>query len=60
MPEQDNVWSSVFNRIQLQHAIVNNEIEALFSKGIIKRSSHEPGEFISPIFLRPKLDGTYG
>ena len=48
-PEQDNVRSSVFNRTQ--HAIVANEIETLIS--------HEPGEFISPIFLRPKPDGTY-
>lgn len=57
MPEQHNMWSSVFNRIQ--NAIVDNEIEALISKGVIKRSSHKPGEFISPIFLRPKPDGTY-
>ena len=56
-PEQDNVRSSVFNRIQ--HAIVANEIETLISKGVVKHSSHEPGEFISPIFLRHKPDGTY-
>ena len=35
------------------------EIETLVNKGVIKHSSHEPGEFISPIFLRPKPDGTY-
>ena len=56
-PEQDNVRSSVFNRIQ--HAIVANEIETLISKEVVKHSSHEPGEFISPIFLRHKPDGTY-
>ena len=49
--EQDNVRSSVFNRAQ--HAIVAKEIE-----GVIKPSRHEQGEFISPIFLRPELDGT--
>ena len=49
--------SSVFNR--MQHAIVANEIETLISKGVVKHSSREPGEFISPIFLRPKPDGTY-
>ena len=35
------------------------EIETLLNKGVIIPSSHEPGEFISPIFLRPKPDGTY-
>ena len=55
-PEQDNVRSSVFNR--MQYAIVANEIETLISKGVAKHSCHEPGEFISPRFLRPKPDGT--
>ena len=35
------------------------EIQKLLSKGIIVTSSHEPGEFISPIFLRPKPDGSH-
>lgn len=48
-PEQDNVRSSVFNRVQ--QAIVAKEIETLLNKGVIKPSCHEPGEFISPIFL---------
>jgi len=43
----------------MQHAIVAKEIETLINKGVVKPSSHEPGEFISPIFLRPKPDGTY-
>ena len=48
-PEQDNVRSSVFNR--MQHSIVASEIETLISKGVFKHSSHEQGECISPIFL---------
>jgi len=56
-PEQDNVRSSMFKR--MQHAIVANEIETLINKGVVKHSRHEPGEFISPIFLQPKPDGTY-
>ena len=47
----------MFNRVQ--QAIVAKEIETLLNKGVIKPSCHEPGEFISPIFLRPKPDGTY-
>ena len=56
-PEQENVRSSVFNHVQ--QAIVAKEIETLLNKGVIKPSCHEPGEFISPTFLRPKPDGTY-
>ena len=56
-PEQNNVRSSVFNR--MQHVIVANEMETLLSKGVVKHSSHEPGEFISTIFLRPKPDGAF-
>jgi hypothetical protein len=28
-------------------------------KGVISQTLHEPGEFISRIFIRPKKDGTY-
>ena len=56
-PQQDNVQSSVFNHVQ--QAIAAKEIETLLNKGVIKSSCHEPGEFISPIFLRPEPDGTY-
>ena len=56
-PEQDSVRSSVFNHVQ--QAIVAKEIETFPNKGVIKPSCQEPGEFISPIFLWPKPDGTY-
>ena len=56
-PQQHNVRASLFN--QKQQAIVTKEIETLISKGVIVQSSHEPGEFISPIFIRPKPDDTY-
>ena len=42
-----------------EHAIVEKEIHTLLEKGVIQGSLHEPGEFISPIFLRPKSDGSY-
>jgi hypothetical protein len=40
-------------------AIIGNEINKLLSKGIIIPSIHEPGEFISSVFLRLKKDGSY-
>ncbi|CAB4016914.1 Hypothetical predicted protein [Paramuricea clavata] len=40
-------------------AEVDNEIAKLLRKGIIEKSQHEPGEYISPIFLKEKKDGSY-
>ena len=56
-PKQNNVRPSKFSRDQ--QVIVANEIQNLLKKGVIKPSAHEPGEFISPIFLRAKSDGTH-
>ena len=36
---------------------INTEIERLFGKEVIEQVSHEPGEIISPIFVRAKKDG---
>ena len=38
---------------------IDNEISKLLQKGVVKPSYHEEGEFISPIFVTPKLDGGY-
>ena len=38
---------------------VDNELLKLLAKGVIKKSQHEDGEFISNIFLRLKPNGTY-
>ena len=35
---------------------VDSEIQKFLEKGIVKPSTHEPGEFISNIFLRPKKE----
>jgi hypothetical protein len=40
-------------------AIIAEEIKTLLAKEIIVQSVHEQGEFISPIFLRPKPDGSH-
>lgn len=42
-----------------QHEFVMQEITRLLDKKVIRRSCHEEGEFISPIFLRPKNDGKF-
>ena len=42
-----------------EHKFVLQEIKRLSDKKIIKESYHEEGEFISPIFLRPKSDGGF-
>jgi hypothetical protein len=39
--------------------IIENEIKKLLVKGVVIPSTHEPGEFISSIFLRCKKDGSY-
>ena len=41
-----------FNEKEL--IIIDKEIEKLLAKGVLVHSQHEPGEFISPIFLRLK------
>ena len=38
---------------------VDSQIHKFLQKGIIIESSHEQGEFISNIFLRPKKDGSF-
>lgn len=38
---------------------VRTEVQKLLDKGVIVICAHEDGEFVSPIFLRPKNDGTH-
>ena len=39
-------------------SLVDEEIFALLDKGVIVPCTHQPGEFILPIFTLPKNDGT--
>lgn len=57
LPVQSRYRPSMFSFEEEQ--IVQQEIATLLLKGVIQRSSHEPGEFISTIFLRPKADGSF-
>lgn len=38
---------------------MNLEIKRLQGLGVIETCTHEPGEFVSPIFLRPKKNGAF-
>ena len=42
-----------------EDVFIESEIQNLLKKGVIRNSSHEPGEFISPIFPRDKSYGGY-
>ena len=41
-----------------QH-VIDTEIDKVLAKGAISPSSHEEGEYISPIFTRAKEDGSF-
>ena len=53
-PPSGQVHQDPFSREQPQATDV--EIEELLKKGVIVPCSHTEGEFISPIFIRPKKD----
>ena len=40
-----------------ERSVITSEINTLLEKAVIVKAHHEPGEFISPIFVRPKKDG---
>ena len=44
---------------EVQTESVDLEIVQLLRKGVIQPCQHEAGEFISPIFTRPKKDGSF-
>ena len=44
---------------EIEQTIIDNEVEKFLLKEIIRLSSHEDGHVISPIFTRPKKDGSH-
>ena len=43
-----------------ERSVITSEImNALLEKAVIVKAHHEPGDFISPIFVRPKKDGSH-
>lgn len=59
IPKQTSLPTVASNFNSEQREFLRQEINKLESKGIIQKCDHEPGEFISPIFLTPKSDGSY-
>ena len=57
----DHNWShspeEKFNATE--QCIIDNEIDKLLGKGVIEVTQHCRGEFISPIFIRAKKDGSH-
>ena len=50
-----NSFQYSFNELETE--FVRQEIQNLLGKRVIASTEHEPGELISPIFVRPKTDG---
>ena len=44
---------------EVEQTIIDDEIEKFLQKGIIRLSLFEDGQVISPIFTRPKKDGSH-
>ena len=44
---------------EVEQTIIDDEIEKFLQKGIIRLSSFDDGQVISPIFTRPKKDGSH-
>ena len=57
-PQQETIPREIGFSLQKQH-IIQNEIDNLLNKGVIKATTQCEGEFISTIFIRPKTDSTY-
>ena len=55
--QQGNVCESHFSREK--SFVISTEIEKLLEKKVLEKVESEDGEFISPIFLRPKKNGSY-
>ena len=57
LPQQISYKINQFS--EKENGIIDLEIQRLLGKEVIVESSHEQDEFISPIFLRPKPDGSH-
>ena len=56
--QQKSLPREICFSLQEQH-IIQNEIDKLLKKGVIKETTHCEGEYISTILIRPKKDGTH-
>ncbi len=58
-PACENIYPQQSSTYSADAMVVRTEIQKLLSKRGDKASAHEESEIISPIFVRPKKDGTY-
>ncbi len=58
-PTCENIYPQQRSTYSADAMVVRTELQKLLNKGVIMPSAHEEGEIISPIFVRPKKDGTY-
>ena len=42
-----------------ENDIISKEVANLLQKAVIVETSHEPGEFISSVFVQPRKDGSH-
>ena len=56
-PEQFRKPSCKFSDSETK--LISGEITKLLNKGVIVESGDEMGQYVSPIFLRPKKDGNH-
>lgn len=42
-----------------ERSVITSEINTLLEMAVVVKAHHEPGEFVSPIFVRPKKDGSH-
>ena len=56
-PIETSVHQPRFTKVE--EKALQTVLEDLLEKQVIKRSTHETGEFISPVFLRPKKNGKF-
>ena len=55
-PEKHNSYIPHFSK--KDESAIDLEIQKLLAKGVITKCEHEKGEYISPIFIRQKPDGS--
>lgn len=56
-PAQNRAYIMMFSAVEKD--VISLEIQKLEKKQVIEPTRHERGEIISPIFVRPKKDGSH-
>jgi len=58
-PPQQSFLPMTIKFSDQEREFVDKQIDLLLGKGAIEQSTHEVGEFVNNIFLRPKKDGSW-